>query len=120
MNMGVIQIYGIRNCNTVKNGLEWLKKHRVDYEFHDFKVEGVTDARLKAWVSQVGWESLVNRKGLTWRQLDDKTKASITSAAKAIPLMKARTSVIKRPIVERDGRVLALGFDEDEYGKVFS
>lgn len=105
-------VYGIKNCETVKKALTWLDKHKIEYVFHDYKKEGISEAKLKEWTKQVGWESLVNRKGMTWRQLDDATKESVISATPAIKLMKEKTSVIKRPLVERGGKVVALGFDE--------
>ncbi|MBT1687246.1 ArsC family reductase [Dawidia soli] len=108
-------VYGIKNCNTVKNALDWLKKHQVEYDFHDYKTQGVTAAKLKAWSQQVGWESLVNKRGMTWRQLDAGTQAGVTSEKAAIALMMEKTSVIKRPLIEVDGQVVALGFDEATY-----
>jgi Spx/MgsR family transcriptional regulator len=112
-------VYGIKNCNTVKSALDWLKKNNVDFEFHDYKSKGITDSKLKSWSKQVGWESLVNRRGTTWRQLDEKIQAKITNEAAAISLMKDKTSVIKRPLIEKDGKIIALGFDEDQYQKIF-
>jgi len=110
-------VYGIKNCNTVKSALDWLKKHHVEFEFHDYKTKGITDAKLKAWSKQVGWESLVNKRGTTWRQLDPAEQAKVTSETAAIALMKEKTSIIKRPLIEVDGNVLTLGFDEAEYAK---
>jgi arsenate reductase (glutaredoxin) len=112
-------VYGIKNCNTVKSALEWLKKHKVEFEFHDYKSKGITEAKLKDWSKQVGWESLVNKRGTTWRQLDEAVQKKITSETAAIALMKDKTSVIKRPLIERDGKVVALGFDESDYKKNF-
>jgi Spx/MgsR family transcriptional regulator len=111
-------VYGIKNCNTVKSALDWLKKKNVTYEFHDYKTKGVTPEKLKQWSKQVGWESLVNKKGTTWRQLDDATKEKVTNEAAAIALMQEKTSVIKRPLLEENGKVITLGFDEDSYKKL--
>lgn len=108
-------VYGIKNCNTVKSALDWLKKKKIDFEFHDYKSKGISEAKLKAWSKQVGWESLVNKRGTTWRQLDVKMQAKVTNEKAAIALMMEKTSVIKRPLVEQDGKVLLLGFDEDTY-----
>ena len=110
-------VYGIKNCNTVKSALDWLKKNNVEFEFHDYKTKGITDAKLKSWSKQVGWESLVNKRGTTWRQLDPTEQAKVTSEAAAIALMKEKTSVIKRPLIEVDDKVVTLGFDEAEYSK---
>jgi arsenate reductase len=112
--MGVI-VYGIKNCNTVKTALDWLKKNNVAYEFHDYKAKGITDAKLKSWSNEIGWERLVNKKGTTWRQLDDATQVKVKSESAAVSLMKEKTSVIKRPLIETNGKVLLLGFDEAEY-----
>jgi arsenate reductase (glutaredoxin) len=112
-------VYGIKNCNTVKSALTWLKEHDVDFEFHDYKSKGITDAKLKSWSKQVGWDSLVNRKGTTWRQLDEAVQKKITNEQAAQALMKDKTSVIKRPLIEKDGKVIALGFDEAGYSKAF-
>lgn len=113
-------VYGIKNCNTVKSALEWLKKNKIDFEFHDYKAKGITEVKLKGWSKQVGWERLVNKKGTTWRQLDKKTQSEITNESSAIGLMKEKTSVIKRPLIEKNNEVLALGFDEENYKTVFS
>lgn len=112
-------VYGIKNCNTVKSALDWLKKKKIEFDFHDYKSKGITEAKLKAWSKQVGWESLVNKRGTTWRQLDEATQKKITSEKAAIALMLEKTSVIKRPLIEEDGKVLALGFDEQEYRRAF-
>lgn len=111
-------VYGIKNCNTVKSALDWLKKKEIEFEFHDYKAKGISEAKLKSWSNQVGWESLVNKRGTTWRQLDEAVQKKVTNEAAAIALMQEKTSVIKRPLIEEDGKVVALGFDEKEYGKV--
>lgn len=112
-------VYGIKNCNSVKTALDWLRTNNVEFEFHDYKTKGITVEKLKAWSRQVGWESLVNKKGTTWRQLDDNTKAKIINEATAFTLMTEKTSVIKRPLLEKDGKVLTLGFDQVEYARIF-
>lgn len=112
-------VYGIKNCNTVKSALDWLKKKKIDFEFHDYKSKGITEAKLKAWSKQVGWECLVNKRGTTWRKLDELTQKKITNEKSAIALMVEKTSVIKRPLIEKDGMVLTLGFDEKVYADIF-
>lgn len=112
-----MKVYGIKNCNTVKKGLDWLNKNKIEFEFHDYKKEGITASKLKDWIKQIGWESLVNKKGTTWRQLDESVKDKVTNQKEAIALMIEKTSVIKRPLIEARGKVLALGFDEIEYKK---
>lgn len=108
-------VYGIKNCNTVKSALDWLKKHKIEFEFHDYKAKDITDAKLKSWSKQVGWESLVNKRGTTWRQLDESVQAKVTNETAAIALMKEKTSVIKRPLIEINDKVITLGFDEEVY-----
>jgi arsenate reductase (glutaredoxin) len=110
-------VYGIKNCNTVKAALDWLKKNKVEFEFHDYKKSGITAAKLADWSKQVGWESLVNKRGTTWRQLDEAVQKKITSEKAAIALMLEKTSVIKRPLIEENDKVIVLGFDETEYSK---
>ena len=110
-------VYGIKNCNTVKNALDWLNGHGISYEFHDYKKKGITADALKAWSKQVGWEVLLNRKGLTWKQLPEAERARIKTEADAIQLMIDKTSIIKRPLLEKNGKVLLLGFDEESYAK---
>ena len=110
-------VYGIKNCNTVKLAVEWLKKNKIEFEFHDYKKSGITASKLSDWSKQVGWESLVNKRGTTWRQLDEASQKKVTNEKSAIALMLEKNSVIKRPLVEENGKVVLLGFDEDEYTK---
>ena len=105
-------LYGIPACNTVKNARTFLEAQGVAYTFHDYKKLGVPQERLDAWVKAVGWEVLVNRQGTTWRKFDDATKAAVVDAASATALMLANASVIKRPVFEFKGKVLAVGFDD--------
>lgn len=110
-------VYAIPNCNTVKKALDWLQKNKIAYEFHDYKKKGITATVLTNWCKQVGWETLVNKKGATWRQLTPDVQESITTQKAAIALMMEKTSIIKRPLIEENGKILALGFDETEYKK---
>ena len=110
-----MKVYGIKNCNTVKSALDWLNKNKIQFEFHDYKKSGVTAATLHDWCKQVGWESLVNKRGTTWRQLDESVQKKITNEKAAVSLMMEKTSVIKRPLIEENGKVILLGFDEEEY-----
>ncbi|HMP98971.1 MAG TPA: ArsC family reductase [Cyclobacteriaceae bacterium] len=108
-------VYGIKNCNTVKSALDWLKKKKIEFEFHDYKSKGISAAKLKDWSKQVGWEALLNKRGTTWRKLDEAEQQKIKSEKAAIELMLEKTSIIKRPLIERNGKVLLLGFDEAAY-----
>jgi len=110
-------VYAIPNCNTVKKALDWLQKNKIAYEFHDYKKKGITATILTNWCKQVGWETLVNKKGATWRQLTPDVQASISTQKAAIALMMEKTSIIKRPLIEEGGKIIALGFDETEYKK---
>jgi Spx/MgsR family transcriptional regulator len=106
-------IYGIKACDTMQKARAWLADHAVAYEFHDYKTAGVDRARLEGWVRQVGWEVLLNRAGTTFRKLPDADKADLTEA-KAIGLMLAQPSMIKRPVLETDGGLI-VGFKPDVY-----
>ncbi len=110
-------VYAIPNCNTVKKALDWLKQNNVAIEFHDYKKKGITAAQLTNWSKQIGWEALVNKKGATWRQLPKEVQEGITTQKTAIALMIEKTSIIKRPLIEENGKIIALGFDETEYKK---
>ncbi|TCV90140.1 ArsC family reductase [Sulfurirhabdus autotrophica] len=114
-----MKLYGIPNCNTVKKARVWLSEQGQTVEFHDFKKQGVSEALLKNWVKLAGWEKLVNRKGTTWRQLPDGIKNSIDNEAAAIQLMMEKSSVIKRPVLENNGKI-AVGFDETIYQEMLS
>lgn len=113
-----MKVYGIPNCNTVKKARDWLDAHALAYEFHDYKKHGVPAALMEKLLKEYGNETLINRKGPTWRKLPDAVRASVIDAASALPVMQANASVIKRPIVERDGRYL-FGFDEAAYAEFF-
>jgi arsenate reductase len=108
-------IYGIKNCDTMKKARAWLDKHGVDYAFHDYKAEGIDRARLERWVKKVGWETLLNRAGTTFRKLPDKDKQAL-DAGKATALMLAQPSMIKRPVLDLGGGKLLVGFKPELYG----
>lgn len=112
-------LYGISNCSTVKKARVWLDENQISYEFHDFKKLGINQSTLDTWLKQQPWEKLVNRAGMTWRKLSDETKASIIDNASASQLMIEKTSIIKRPVLEKDGEILNLGFKEETYKELF-
>jgi arsenate reductase len=114
-----LKLYGIPNCNTVKKARDWLESQHIAYEFHDFKKHRVSQQLLENWLAQTPHEKLINRAGLTWRGLDDSTKTSIIDNAAAIALIQAKTSVIKRPVLEKNGKIACLGFDEATYKDLF-
>ena len=110
-------IYGIKNCDTMKKARRWLDEHNVAYEFHDYKKEGIDEKTLKAWSKKVGWETLLNRRGTTWRKLPDKVKDSIDEKS-AIKLMLDQPSIIKRPVLIK-GSKYQVGFSDQEYSELF-
>ena len=112
-----MKVYGIPNCNTVKKALDWLKANKVNFEFHDYKKKGITATQLTNWCKQIGWEALINKKGATWRQLPKEIQETITTQKAAIALMMEKTSIIRRPLIEENGKILVLGFEETEYKK---
>jgi arsenate reductase len=110
-------LYGIPNCDTVKKARVWLDQHGVAYAFHDYKKLGVDRATLEDWVAAHGWETVLNRTGTTFRGLPPEAKADL-DAGKAIELMLAQPSMIKRPVLEVDGRT-TVGFRPELYAAVF-
>jgi len=109
-------VYGIRNCDTMKKARAWLEAHDVAYEFHDYKVSGISRETLAGWAKAVGWEVLLNRAGTTFRKLPDDAKQNIDER-KAIRLMLEQPPMIKRPVLER-GKTLIVGFTEERYSGI--
>jgi arsenate reductase len=110
-------MYGIKNCQTMKKAMTWLESQQIDFEFHDYKKLGIDEATLKEWLSQKQWDEIINKRGTTWRKLSDEDKTDI-DPTKAIQLMMANSSLIKRPALDVDGK-LYLGFDEALYQSIF-
>jgi arsenate reductase (glutaredoxin) len=108
-----ITMFGIKNCDTIKKARAWLDAQGVAYDFHDYKTAGIDQARLERWCKELGWETLLNRAGTTFRKLPDSDKA-VSDARKAIALMLAQPSMIKRPVLDLEGRLL-VGFKPDLY-----
>jgi len=109
----MIKIYGIPNCDTMKKARRWLEANGIEYDFHDYKKLGVPEKKLKNWVKQAGWDTVLNKRGTTWRRLDDAVKDNIDEAA-AIQVMIDNPGIIKRPVIE-SGKLLLIGFNEDRY-----
>ncbi|MFI4960256.1 MAG: ArsC family reductase [Hyphomicrobiales bacterium] len=109
-----ITIYGIKNCDTMKKARAWLNKAGVDYAFHDYKSAGIERAKLEGWAKKVGWETLLNRAGTTFKKLPDKDKNGVTEK-KAIALMLAQPSMIKRPVLDLGDSKLLVGFKPEIY-----
>ena len=111
-----ITMYGIKNCDTIKKARAWLDARSVEYRFHDYKTEGIDRAHLEKWCRELGWEKLLNRAGTTFRKLPDADKSGLDER-KAVALMLAQPSMIKRPVLEAGDRLLA-GFDAESYKSV--
>lgn len=105
-----ITIYGIKACDTMKKAFTWLDQHGIEYDFHDYKKAGAPAERLPAWIAQQGWEQVINRRGTTWRKLPESARENMTAEA-AASAAADNPSMIRRPLVEADGKVLLLGFD---------
>jgi len=108
-------VYGIPNCNTVKKARTWLSDHGFEYEFHDFKKQGITAEKLQEWCAAFGWEKVLNKKGTTWKKLSEAQQNSVKDEASAIAVLLENNSAIKRPVVERDGKAILISFDEIQY-----
>lgn len=112
-----VTIYGIANCDTIKKAKTWLNNRDIEFQFHDYRKQGLDPALLKSWVEQLGWEVLINKRGTTWRQLPDDMKNNIDDKS-AISIMLANPAIIKRPLLVK-GNVRQLGFSEADYDKIF-
>ncbi len=109
----MIEIHGIPNCDTMKKARRWLEEHGIGYRFHDFRKEGVEEQRLREWADQVGWETLLNRRGMMWRRLPQEVRDGIDEQ-RALRIMRETPSIIRRPVLVKDGRV-TVGFSEETY-----
>ncbi|MBB3222442.1 ArsC family reductase [Pseudoduganella umbonata] len=115
----MITLYGIPNCDTVKKARVWLAGQQQEFTFHDFKKQGLDAATVQHWLKHVDWETLVNKKGTTWRGLPDERKAAVTDAASATALMLENPSVIKRPVL-RTATACHVGFKPEQYQQIFT
>jgi arsenate reductase (glutaredoxin) len=113
--MKALTVYGIPNCDTVKRARTWLQAQDVAHRFHDFKREGLPAERLQAWTQALGWEAVLNRRGTTWRKLDEATRETTADAATAFALMQAQPSLVKRPVVEWPDGQVSVGFDAEAW-----
>ena len=111
-------LHGSPNCDTVKKARAWLDSHGVAYGFHDVRKAGVPEADLRRWMAVVGWERLLNRRGTTWRKLDEATRAAVVDAESAAALLRAHPSAIRRPVLAA-GDALVVGFDAGRYAALF-
>ena len=116
--MSIPIIYGIPNCDTVKKVFTWFKVNKIAFQFYNYKTEGISAAKLKEWCKKAGWQSLLNKKSTTWKNIAAGFPNGITTQVHAIKLMQKNTSIIKRPVIEINGIIL-IGFDEPVYIKQF-
>ncbi|MEM5493505.1 ArsC family reductase [Hoeflea sp. AS16] len=113
-----VTIYGIKNCDTMKKARAWLTEHSIEADFNDYKTRGIDRARLERWCEKAGWETVLNRAGMTFRKLDEADKQDLDQE-KAIALMLAQPSMIKRPVLEADDRLI-VGFKPELYEQFFA
>lgn len=112
-------IYGIPNCGTVKKAIQWFDRNGLRYQFHNYQKQGVSGDSLKNWAAQVGWEALINKNGTTWRKNKDANEKKIVTENGTVDLLCSQPSIIRRPLIEKEGKVLTLGFQEDNYLNIF-
>lgn len=116
--MSRVTIYGIKNCDSMRKAMRWLDAHNISYQFHDYRKDGLSQAMLKRWADELGWEALLNRRGTTWRKLPEAQREQINQT-RAIALMATQPALIKRPLLDVAGQKL-LGFAEADYKKLLS
>jgi arsenate reductase len=113
-------VYGIPNCNTVKKARTWLTDNGIAYEFHDFKKQGITADKLHEWCAVFGWEVVLNKKGTTWKKLTAEEQQTVKDEKSAVAVLLNYTSMIKRPVIEQDGKAILISFDEELYGRLLA
>ena len=110
----MIKIYGIKNCDTMKKAFRWLEEHQLAYDFHDYKKLGLSEEQAKSWLASQGWENIINKRGTTWRKLDESLRNNMNDEL-ALETIQSNTSMIKRPILISETGELLLGFDAERY-----
>ena len=118
----MLTMYGLspKVCDTIKKARRWLEAQGIDYRFHDYRVDGLDNTLLQSFISELGWEALLNTRGITWRKLDESTRSQITDAASAAALMIEMPAIIKRPLLCAPGKPMLLGFSESSYTLFFN
>ena len=114
----MIDLYGIPNCDTMKKARRWLDEHGIEYRFHDYKKDGIDETTLRGWAEKVGWEVLLNRRGMMWRRLPEATREAMDEAL-ALQVMRETPSIIKRPLLDT-GEARYLGFSPERYAGIFA
>ncbi|CNK25157.1 A glutathione-dependent thiol reductase [Yersinia frederiksenii] len=110
-----LRLYGIKNCDTIKKARRWLEEQGIAYQFHDYRVDGLSDERLQGFINKLGWEPLLNTRGTTWRKLPQAQRDTITDAPTAKVLMLEQPAIIKRPLLEATNGAMLLGFNIESY-----
>lgn len=116
----MLLVYGIPNCDTVKKTLDWFKANNIAYQFHDYRKEGISAEKLKEWISQVPLETVFNKNSTTYKQLPSEVKNALVDEESAIKVMIESPSMIKRPVVDDNGIVMAIGFKADKFKTIFT
>ncbi len=114
----MVIMYGIKNCDTIKKARKFLENHNIQYEFHDFREEGLNPVQLRSWIKQLGWEKLINKRSTTWRNLPDETKENMNEIL-ALVVAEEQPTIIKRPVLEMADQVV-IGFSEKAYKDNFN
>jgi len=112
-----VTLFGIKNCDTVKKARRYLDEHNIDYTFHDYRVDGIDEKMVAGFIKSLGWENVLNKRGTTWRKLDDATKES-TDESSVVALLCEHPAMIKRPILKQ-GKALTLGFSKASWDELF-
>ena len=118
-SVNMYTVYGIPNCDVIKKTTTWLTERKIAFDFHDYKQKAISAEKLAEWCKQKGWETIFNKRSTTWKELDAATQAKTTNEAAAIRVMQEHTSIIKRPVIERNGKVVAVGFIEKIFQEIF-
>jgi Spx/MgsR family transcriptional regulator len=116
--LGLITLYGIKNCDTVKKARRWLEQHGIEFQFHDFRADGIDAAAVEKWLDELGWETLVNRRSTSWKALDETDRAAMDDAS-ALAAIMAQPTLIKRPLLDT-GQERFTGFSTASYQKIFN
>ena len=114
----MITLYGIKNCDTVKKARDWLEKNKIEYKFHDFRADGLSETQVSTWINDLGLETLVNKRSTTWKELDETSKNNFDEKS-AVKIISANPTLIKRPLLD-SGKQKYVGFKDAEYSKIFN
>ena len=114
----MIIMYGIKNCDTIKKARKWLEEQQIEYEFHDYREQGVNPIQLASWVDRIGWQALLNKRSTTWRNLPDETKENMDEVL-ALHVMEDQPTIIKRPVIETVDKLI-VGFNQSQYEETFA